>query len=51
VYTNSHIDYAVEGIAELYRKRNRISGLKLAYEPKALRFFQARFEPLKNWGF
>ena len=51
VYTNSHIDYAVEGIAELYRKRDRISGLKLAYEPKVLRFFQGRFEPVKKWEF
>jgi tyrosine phenol-lyase len=51
VYTNSHIDYAVEGIASLYRKRDRITGLKLAYEPKVLRFFQGRFEPLKKWTF
>jgi len=51
VYTNSHIDYAVEGITELYRKRDRITGLKLAYEPKVLRFFQGRFEPLEKWDF
>ncbi len=49
VYTNSHIDYVVDGIAELYRKRDRITGLKFAYEPKVLRFFQGRFEPLKPW--
>jgi tyrosine phenol-lyase len=51
VYTNSHIDYAVEGIGGLYRKRDWITGLKLAYEPKVLRFFQGRFEPLKEWTF
>jgi tyrosine phenol-lyase len=41
----------VEGIASLYQKRDRITGLKLAYEPKVLRFFQGRFEPLKEWDF
>ena len=51
VYTNSHIDYAVEGIAGLYRKRDRITGLRLAYEPRVLRFFQGRFEPLGKWDF
>ncbi len=51
VYTSSHIDYAVEGIAALYRKRERITGLRLAYEPRVLRFFQGRFEPLGKWDF
>jgi len=46
VYTQSHIDYTAEGIARLYEKRDKISGLKFTFEPKVLRFFQARFEEL-----
>lgn len=44
VYTNSHMEYTAESIINLYEKRNTISGLKMVYEPKHLRFFQARFE-------
>ena len=33
--------------ARVYERRNKIRGLKMVYEPKYLRFFQARFEPLK----
>jgi tyrosine phenol-lyase len=46
VYTNSHMEYTANSIINLYEKRNRISGLKMVYEPKYLRFFQARFEKL-----
>jgi tyrosine phenol-lyase len=51
VYSNSHIDYVVEGIKRLYDIRDQISGLRFVYEPKVLRFFQGRFEPLKPWPF
>jgi tyrosine phenol-lyase len=50
VYTNSHIDYVADGIKRLYARRDSISGLRFTYEPKVLRFFQGRFEPLKPWG-
>jgi tyrosine phenol-lyase len=30
----------------VYAARNKARGLKLTYEPRYLRFFQARFEPL-----
>lgn len=43
VYTQSHIDVMVESIADVYEKRKSIKGLKMVYEPKYLRFFQARF--------
>lgn len=46
VYTQSHIDVMVESIADVYEKRKSIKGLKMVYEPKYLRFFQARFERL-----
>ena len=47
VYTQAHIDVMVEAIAEVYKKRKKIKGLKMVYEPQYLRFFQARFERLK----
>lgn len=47
VYTNLHMDVVAESCAALYEEREKIKGLKMVYEPKALRFFQARFEPLE----
>ena len=46
VYTQAHCDVLVESIVELYKRRESIKGLKMVYEPKYLRFFQARFERL-----
>ena len=44
VYTQSHIDVMVESIADVYDKRKNIKGLEMVYEPKYLRFFQAKFK-------
>jgi tyrosine phenol-lyase len=41
------MDVVVEAVVEVYERRNEIRGLKMVYEPDYLRFFQARFEPLK----
>jgi len=46
VYTNTHMEYTANSILNLYEKRENIPGLKIVYEPKYLRFFQARFEQL-----
>lgn len=46
VYTQAHFDVAAYSIIELYQKRKEAKGLKMLYEPKYLRFFQARFEEL-----
>jgi tyrosine phenol-lyase len=46
VYTQAHMDVIVESILEVYDQRGRIKGLDMVYEPKYLRFFQARFESL-----
>jgi tyrosine phenol-lyase len=46
VYTNTHMEYTADSIINLYEKRDTIPGLKMVYEPKYLRFFQARFEQL-----
>ena len=47
VYTQAHMDVVVEAVARVYQRRNEIRGLKMAYEPEYLRFFQARFKPLE----
>ena len=47
VYTQSHIDYVVEVILDVWRKRELISGMKLAYGAPFLRHFTAHLEPLK----
>ncbi|MFR9166671.1 MAG: tyrosine phenol-lyase [Dysgonomonas sp.] len=46
VYTQSHFDVAAYSIIEMYKNRSKAKGLKMVYEPKYLRFFQARFEEL-----
>jgi tyrosine phenol-lyase len=46
VYTQAHMDVVAESVAEVYEQRAGIKGLRMVYEPKDLRFFQARFEPL-----
>ena len=46
VYTQAHMDVVAEAVINLYARRDSIRGLKMVYEPKYLRFFQARFEPL-----
>lgn len=48
VYTQAHMDVTAESVIELYRNREKIVGLQFTYEPKHLRFFQARFEPVKG---
>jgi len=47
VYTQSHIDYVVEIILEVWKKRDQIHGMKLTYEAPFLRHFTARLEPEK----
>src|SRR5690554_2281389 len=46
VYTQAHMDVIAESVGSVYERRNEIKGLKMVYEPKYLRFFQAKFEPL-----
>ncbi|MBS1645343.1 MAG: tyrosine phenol-lyase [Bacteroidetes bacterium] len=46
VYTQAHMDVIAESTARVFEKRNKIKGMKMIYEPKYLRFFQARFEKL-----
>lgn len=46
VYTQAHCDVTVESVYEVWNNRSTVKGLKMIYEPKYLRFFQARFEKL-----
>jgi tyrosine phenol-lyase len=46
VYTQAHMDVTAESILEVYENREKVRGLKMVYEPRYLRFFQARFERL-----
>lgn len=47
VYTQAHMDVTAEAVKAVYEARERTRGLRMVYEPKYLRFFQARFEPIK----
>lgn len=46
VYTQAHMDVVAESVIEVYKNRENIKGLEMEYEPKYLRFFQARFKKL-----
>jgi tryptophanase len=46
VYTQSHIDYVVEIILEVWRNREKIRGLELTYEAPFLRHFTAHLKPV-----
>jgi len=46
VYTQAHMDVIAESVVTVYNNREQTRGLKMVYEPKYLRFFQARFERL-----
>ena len=49
VYTQSHMDYVVECVESVFRKRDEIRGMRITYEPPVLRHFTAQFEPLKKF--
>jgi tryptophanase len=46
VYTQSHADYLVEVFEDLVSRRERLKGLRIVSQPRQLRHFTARFEPL-----
>ncbi len=46
VYTQAHMDVTAESVLAVYERRAQARGLRMVYEPKFLRFFQARFEPV-----
>ncbi len=48
VYTQSHIDYVVEVVLDVWNQRRQIQGLKLISEAPFLRHFTARLAPLAH---
>jgi len=48
VYTQSHIDYVVEVILEVSKKRAAIRPLTITYEAPFLRHFTAQLEPMEE---
>jgi tyrosine phenol-lyase len=46
VYTQAHMDVTAESVLALWERRAEARGLEMVYEPKYLRFFQARFKRL-----
>lgn len=46
VYTQSHIDYTIEAISEVFEKRNQLRGLEITDAPATLRHFTARFREI-----
>jgi tyrosine phenol-lyase len=48
VYTQAHMDVVAESVKAVFETREKTRGLKIVYEPKYLRFFQARFEPISE---
>ena len=46
VYTQAHMDVVAESVKACFDARDTATGLRMVFEPKYLRFFQARFEPI-----
>ena len=43
VYTQSHIDYVVEVIIGVFKKRNKLRGMEITNQPEVLRTFYMSF--------
>ncbi|HRF34962.1 MAG TPA: tryptophanase [Cyclobacteriaceae bacterium] len=48
VYTQSHIDYVLDTFDDILELQGKKHGLRIIYEPPALRHFTARFEQIHN---
>jgi len=46
VYTQSHIEYVVEVILDVWRRRDKIRGFELVHQAPFLRHFTARLRPV-----
>jgi tyrosine phenol-lyase len=50
VYTQSHVDYVVEAILNIWERRSEVRGYRMVEQAPALRHFTARFEALDTAG-
>lgn len=46
VYTQSHIDYVIEIVAEVFERRHQLRGYRIVEQPQYLRHFTAKLEPI-----
>ena len=46
-YTQSHFDYVAEVLEKLAERKDKLKGYKITKQPKLLRHFTAKLEPLK----
>ena len=46
VYTQSHLDYVVEVVKEVWQQRKLLPGYKITYQTEFLRHFTAKMEPI-----
>jgi tryptophanase len=46
VYTQSHMDYVVEAIIQVFKNRDSLAGYRIVEQPPMLRHFSAHFAPL-----
>lgn len=49
VFTMSQVKYVIDRIVWLHENRDLIGGLRFVEEPKTLRFFFGRLDPVSNW--
>ena len=47
VYTQSHIDYVVETILQVWERRSNVCGYRFTEQAPVLRHFTAKFEPME----
>ncbi|MFI5418629.1 MAG: tryptophanase [Candidatus Lutacidiplasmatales archaeon] len=45
VYSSSHLEYVAQVVVKVWKRREKIAGLKMVYAPERLRHFTARFAP------
>ena len=44
MYTQAHMDYVIEVVADVYGNRENLLGMKFVRQPRALRHFTGRFD-------
>ncbi len=49
VFTLSQTEYVIDRVKWLYDHRELIGGLRFVHEPKTLRFFTGKLEPVSDW--
>ena len=49
VFTLSQTEYVIDRVKWLYDHRHLVGGLRFVHEPKTLRFFTGKLEPVSDW--